>query len=249
MPKGEDREHLMMFLAVLRLRVRFFRSQVDDFLGQVVKKMAGVTMATRERWESAVAKVEGRDHSVHDPHYETFKKLLEEDGLTVLIDRNMQVKAMLDAIDGLFPWLMRRHWIVHQTDKRDGPWFVCTDEPMTLAWHKPPPTGFWPPGFGLRNTIVTVPLSRSTLLQGWMPGDLDGELSTAMPANPQYVAFFNHRIISMSGHQLYSPTKNVLWMNSNQRFMGTENILDLFRAKAERAQKETAETETTNTGQ
>ena len=237
MPIGEDREHLMMFLALLRVRVRYFRSQLDGFLTDIHKRVLGIAMATRERWEGAVAQARGSVQPVHDPDYEIFKKLLEEDGLSIEIDRNMLIKSMLDAVNGLYPWLMRRHWIVHQTGKREGPWFVCTDEPMTLAWVDEKAHGMWPPGFGLKGTVVTVPLSRSTLLQGWMPGDVTGELNEAMPTDPQYVAFFNHRIISLAGDQIYAPTKDVLWLGTGRQFMGTENILDLFRAKADRESK------------
>jgi hypothetical protein len=233
MPMGEDREHLMMFLAILRLRVRFFRSQLDGALSQVLRHMLDLSMATKDRRDSSLAMVCGSDVPADHPDYETCKKILAEDGLNIQIGRNMLIKSMFDAVDGLFPLLMRRHWVVHQTDKRNGPWFVCTDEPMTLAWLDPP-KGFWPPGFGLRNTVVTVPLTRSTVLQGWMPGDLKGEVSGAMSADPQYVAFFNHRVISLAGDQIYSPTKDMLWLGTNRRFMGTENILDLFRANAER---------------
>jgi hypothetical protein len=232
MPIGEDRKNLMMFLAVLKLRVRFFRSQLDGAISQMVQHMLDLSMATQDRWESSLAKVNGADVPKDHPDYETCKNILARGGLSIQVSHNMLIKSMLDAVDGLFLLLMRRHWVVHQTDKRDGPWFVCTDEPMTLSWLDPP-KGFLPPGFGLRNTIITVPLTRSTVLQGWMPGDINGELSGARPADPLYVAFFNHRVISLAGDQIYSPTKDMLWLGANRRFMGTENFLDLFRANVD----------------
>jgi hypothetical protein len=49
MPMGEDREHLMMFLAILRLRVRFFRSQLDGALSQVLRQTRALQAAEAVR--------------------------------------------------------------------------------------------------------------------------------------------------------------------------------------------------------
>lgn len=231
MPMGEEREILLKFLALLRVRVQFFRSQLDSGLTQILEHMLDLSTATKERWESCLAMVYGSNVPADHPDYATCRKLVENNALKPQVDRNVLVKSMFDAMNAIFPLLKHRHWVVHQTNKNQGPWFVCTDEPMTLAWIDPP-KGRWPPGFGFRNTIVTVPITRNTLLQGWMPGDIDGELSRAMPTDPLYVAFFNHRTISLAGDQIYSPTKEVLWLGAERRFMGTDDILNLFRSQA-----------------
>jgi hypothetical protein len=101
MLKGEDREHLLLFLAVLRLRVRFFRSQLDGALSQVLRHMLDLSMATKDRWDSSLAKVYGADVPADHPDYETCKKILAEDGLNIQVGRNMLIKSMFDAVGDL----------------------------------------------------------------------------------------------------------------------------------------------------
>jgi len=93
---------------------------------------------------------------------------------------------------------------------QSGP-FITSDHPVSLRWKHPediPPFYRDHPGFGLSDTQVVFPLSKSLALIGEFEDvEWNDDISSA-PASPELVASINTLMIGTSRGQIYAPSFN-----------------------------------------
>lgn len=118
-------------------------------------------------------------------------------------DQTWHVETIMENAEVLRPLLWMRQWSLW-TVANETPDLICSDNPVGLTWTIPD-TGPWPPGFGLRNTQVTFPLTRRIMIVGSFEGQPDG-----LTMNDKDVAIAN----SCTGRQagrLFSAEEDFVW--------------------------------------
>jgi hypothetical protein len=222
-PDDEDFGELMAFVASMAARGPRFRMVVADFIDQVSRKELRAALATPELHEQfkAVLKATEPELSAGEQavldDYEGLKASVDGDGYDVDVDQTWLVHVFLQGFITLMPHLAMRQWAIW-APKAGAPEFVCSDAPVCLTW-KDGAHGVWPPGFGIRNTAVSVPLNRSLMLVGtYEPLEANRSLTR------DEVALMNRRTL-LYANQVYGGEQDFVWESQAGRLIGAAEYI------------------------
>jgi hypothetical protein len=148
----------------------------------------------------------------------------DESRYSIIFDNHTHLNNMMISLDAIIPLLIDRKWSVLLADDKIGN-FICSDSPVNLHWTKPQKT-FWGPGFGLKGTDVTVPLSKNVLLLG----RFEEELPTQY-LSQRSIAIMNSYTALDSQRYLYSCNKDFIWYMKNNRVGNTNDLVKMIKQK------------------
>jgi hypothetical protein len=139
----------------------------------------------------------------------------------VAYDQTWGVQMMLRMALRLMPVLSKRNWSLWSVT-RGAPDLVCSDSPVYLGW-RVAPGGDDAPGFGVSNTVVSVPLNRRMALVGtFEPLQEKREIGDAD------VARLNAALLSCA-EEIYSAERDFVWMTEDCRIGHVDDLLSALR--------------------
>jgi len=219
LPTGEAFEELMMFVAFLAARVPGIRDNIAASMNDVFKSMIQLWCSSEQEKTSLRQTLNSSGTTMGD---EEFAKLVEfgKGGeYDVSLEQTFYIKQIFEIGIPLTGLLSRRNWQLWPVAD-NAPDLICSDSPVAPSWIIPPPSMLLPPAFGLKSTIVSVPLHRRLALVGVFEEGLpEAELDA------KGVAAIN----SMTGchaNKIYSSEPDFVWM-TRQHEMG--HAADLLR--------------------
>lgn len=226
LPEGnEEMETLLYFVALLASRVPAVRENIDGVFNEIAQRTLELTVATPERWEASQAQMRESGYTVNDQlPYEEARQVVENRSLRFSMSQNWQVGQMFHSADIIFPTLMGRKWCLLLS--RSGS-FICSDHPVTIVFTEPTHP-FMSPGFGLKHTEVTVPLSKHVLLRGvW-----DIQPLHAVSLNRKFVSHYNTVRSLQADRFLFSAVECFPWMDGEQTVhTGLSGLSDTLRTQ------------------
>lgn len=200
MPIGDDYLKLMIFLAIMAVRVPGWLSRVDNFFEQISKKMMRLVVAKKERWESTVARMKADGIDVGDAKWEKMKASVEGDEFNVKMNQNYRMFLMMNSLYALTDILANRKWTVW-TAPAGSKGFICSDRPLSCGWLVPPPIKRLSPAPGMPNTFMMFPLSKRRVIHGIFEAQLPPKLIDPISVGQVniYTALFAHRFVYSTG--------------------------------------------------
>lgn len=240
-PDSQEFADLMGFVAFTAVRVPFIRDRISDFIDNASKKQLFATFSTpegRSAFRKALA-----DHLDEFPAAERSlaKKCVESDAemdemakfarsgnFTVSLGQNWNVQTMLVNGDTIRPFLAQRNWALWVAADNE-PDFVCSDCPVSLTWISDPGT-LYPPGYGLANTVVSVPLNRRVALVGTfepLPGQQTVGSETIAGVNTATVMYAN---------QVFSPVQDFVWLMKDRTIGQVADLLAMLKSISHEAE-------------
>lgn len=225
---GDDRVLILNLVALLAVRSPQMREHWRQMEEQMMKKMLGLSLASKDRWEAqeaAMAKA-GRGPKPGDPaiSYEQIKEFYEKDEYDVTLNREHHIGIEFKSHDVVLKVLMARKWEMHAIASDDVGCFVTTDRPVVLTWRnaeKVPITFRESPGFGMPDTEVLFPITKNLIVIGAFEGK-DGTVSATTP----FVAGANTKMIHHAFEQMYGPKKVIPYIGPDLKFYNDRNFLD-----------------------
>lgn len=124
--------------------------------------------------------------------------------------------------DVLLGQLSKRKWCLWAAPSDDAH-FICCDDPFTI-FHAPPVIPYRTPRFDEPGTVVTFPLSRSTVLVG----TFDSEEGIA-DVGVKTAANTNTNTISSARRFLYSPTADFVWLGPGGQLLDCAACFELLQ--------------------
>lgn len=161
LPKGSDFDALLSFVGLLYARVPSTRNKWDDFERSFYSLIMKITVSSEKIFDSVLAKA--RQDGNPDISYEEMKDFVDNKKYKIDISQNSSLKRMLDTASIATDTLLQRNWSLAIAPSNTE--FIASDNPVGLRWIKPI-RGPYSPGFGLRNTEVSLPLSPTVALIG-----------------------------------------------------------------------------------
>ncbi len=129
-----------------------------------------LVVATPKRWEATLSRMREQGYELGgNVSYQDMQEFVESDEFRVETVRNWYIRVMLDMMDAILPYLAARRWSLVMAEP-DAGYFTCSDRPVALIWTTEVPA-LYSPGFGMRNTQLTFPLTKEVGLIG----EFDGE--------------------------------------------------------------------------
>ena len=166
LPEGENWEWLLAFVSALTIRGPAIRETIDAPMRQMWKHMLQQMVSSEEAFDDAISKAQEGNPELDGLTYAAAKKMVEQDQIEAVTSQNFLLQLTFDMFKTISGLLAARAWKVYRTSTTFRP-FVCSDRPVTLAWNsRSALTSGYPPGFGLKNTTVCLPLDRHTVLMG-----------------------------------------------------------------------------------
>ena len=120
--------------------------------------------------------------------YEEMKCFYDSKSYSIEVPVEKHLEVEMESMDTILPHLYERDWHMIITNKETG-YFITTDRPVILNWIEPEITSpgiLSEPGFGLKQTRVFFPLSKTHAVVGEFGGP-----KYILPATRELVASFN----------------------------------------------------------
>jgi len=227
LPKGEDLERLLLFVAFMYARVPGRRLLFAESMEKLTKQTLQLIFESEERYEAVRKRMEHDGVTFGDISFKQLREFVYSDRLSVEPTRDTYLAQMLREARVLFPLLIKRSWYLLVVEEDAGD-LVCSDCPVSLNWIDRE-RGFWSPGFGLAGTIVTMPLDKTTALAGLLE-----PVSGRMKVGTREVAQVNSMTGMYAERFIYSPTQDFLWLRSDGSVCGVEKLLEDMSRVSER---------------
>ena len=236
LPKDEDFILLMNCVALFWARVPRIRNITSRFIGEVLKKLNQMMVASPQMYKGIIDRMrqDGKELPEGADDYEAMKRFVKSGEYTADFDQTWHVSKILEAMDNLIPFLMKRRWSLLIAQRGEGS-FICSDSPVTLTWTKDVklPVG---PGFAHKHSAVAMPLnSRITLV-----GEFDRP-SVVMPVPLRYVAYFNSLVAATAERFIYSAAQDFPWMSRHGTVERTRELLQTLKHNLDPAAEENAD--------
>jgi hypothetical protein len=228
MPTGEDYGSLMTFIATLALRDPAKREVFARPVKEIAQHLMDGLVADRDRWEASLARMKRDGIEIPDVSYESMRDFVKGRQYDIDVSRNVLIAFLLTSTETVAELLARRNWTVVVAHEPDGD-FICSQHPVGLTFSDGSTRkGFYGPGFGLRNTVVTVPLGRRLALDG----RFEDAPSLAI-AYRDNIATVNNRSRAWGRRFLYSPKEDFLVLRRDMEVVGRDDLLEHLRRERE----------------
>jgi len=164
-PQGSAYSELMSYLALLFARVPNVREYWNAQIGEL-KKLEGKARISQQTPQEIFDFFKESDQPFATlKEAEDFRDEILGNDYVVKYDQTTEIRTVVQNADIVAGLLAERFWTVaYRTDNQSNRFVTC-DHPVMLFWNVPI-EGNHPPGFGLTNTKVYVPLSMNTALFG-----------------------------------------------------------------------------------
>lgn len=221
----EDFTFLINFIGLMTVRGPQHRKRVEDFQSRVTKMIMRQITATKDRWQSQIKKLQQTGTEIPEGvSYESMKDFVDNERFIIKHNQTPLIQTMLSTAGSLIDVLAHRKWTVVQAT--EGSHFVCSDNPVGLSWTKDM-GGFFSPGFGLPNTLVTFPLSSEFGLMGLF----EDHLPDFMTLDAKQIATFNIHAISRADRFVYSPAEDFSWKKADETVGQKADLISMLNNK------------------
>ena len=200
---GDDDEHnlVLNLIALFSVRNPRMRENMRQFHEQVAKQVMSLTVATKERYESSVARAVRSGDVKPNPNvsYESMREFVDGEQYTISVSTTRHVQTELQLMDTILPLLGGRSWLL-LCAAADSGGFVTSDHSVSLYWPDASDRGpFYSPGFGLKGTEVLFPVSHELAMVGTFEGP-----HGLHDATPEQVALANGITVRHGHRQIYA---------------------------------------------
>ncbi len=220
---GEIKGLILTLVALIAVRSPQRREHMRKFESTIFEKAMGLTLQTKERWESQIKQIQKENPNyVCDVTYEEVKEFFESKEYKIEVAREHHIHMEMVQVNAMLPLLEERNWYLLESTQETGPFITC-DNPVSLSWINPeeiPSVYRHSPGFGLEETQVVFPISQDLLLVGEF--DRDGGV---YGSTKELVALCNSTIMNNAYGQIFAPKSKFNFIGGNGEIMEGNRIL------------------------
>lgn len=220
-PEGEDGNYLLNFVGLLAVRTPSHRNNMDSFHQDILNRVLDITLQNKERWDGLVARVRSEGKELPETTYEKVKELFDKGEFIFQVDQSWLLYLMLTSATTIINLLGHRNWSLAVADEGH---FVCSDNPVSLSWIKHVP-GPYSPGFAMKNTQVTLPLTNKIALLGV----LETGYGSLHHFEKDRVAALNNFTIKSAERFIYSIEDDFEWLQENLEIGQKDDFEQMLR--------------------
>lgn len=204
LPQGDDFLALIEFVTLLALRTPAFRGLYERNMEQLYRHSAKMILSRREPFEQFLQYKRAKGEEIPPGIiYESLRDVaFDDERYSVEIPRTSSVQMLVKLWPDMVPVFLARNWSLLFTRPNEEH-LICSDMPVSIT----PTSPNYPPqflGFGLPQTELTIPLSRSLALVGSYEAP---SVSAEIPL--EFVRIINRRTMAFAARFLYSPGESL----------------------------------------
>ena len=221
--EGEDRIYVLNLIALMAVRHPQMRAQWTASQAQLARIIMSMTLATRERWEHAKARMRADGIDVSDTvTYEQMRERLDANRYQIEVPTGQHIRNEMVGVDAILPTLIDRKWHMWVANDHSGPFITC-NRPVTLVYKRRESMPLMvrdSPGFGMRETQLIFPLTQRLALVG----DFESREDGILPATREVAAIINNRMCMFAG-QVFAPKLSFYFSLSSRLMLHGSNLL------------------------
>ncbi len=223
LPEGDELTRLLAFVAIHGARVPRVRALTSGAVDETMRTMLRMASATAEHWAATQSSMIAAGYDgVENLTFEEMHEYVERGEFKVSMGNTWEVEQVLNQADLLCDLLVRRNWTLLVAICR-GDYFISSADPVGLAWSTPRPPSMFGPGFGLRNTDVTFPISSNLAILGKFEA-----IPRILPADTELVAAVNSRT-GRGANEVYARSHDFPWLGPDHTIR-RGGLLDAWKA-------------------
>jgi hypothetical protein len=222
----EDVDLLLQFIALCAVRVPRMRSAATVMIEEATGTSFAEALTKKNAWELVLRWSAEKDLGWGEDELEAMIRRPD------LCKGRRQWWSFLNTAmsqDAMLGELSKRNWSLWTASKGHAHFITC-DDPFSI-FHAPPVIPYRTPGFSEAGTVVTFPLSRSTVLVG----TFDSE-EVIVEVGVKAVAHSNTGAMGDASRFLYSSTDDFVWLGAGGQLLDWAACFD-FRQRCKRGEK------------
>ncbi|MBZ0102684.1 MAG: DUF4238 domain-containing protein, partial [Thermoanaerobaculia bacterium] len=163
LPTGKELEALVRFIAISIVRTPGFRKFFLRSKEEMARFHLRFTLAHPQAYEAFKKDMEREGKPIREEmNRETLLAFIDEPSrYQIVFDPIVAIRNLLEMHEALFPVIAARTWSLFEAGEDD---FIASDNPVSVVATSPDAGPFF--GFGVKETEITFPLSRSLALVG-----------------------------------------------------------------------------------
>jgi len=219
---------LLTMIAMYAVRTPTMRKTFESHQEGVLKLILQQSLATKERFESAVAQMKTDGYEVPDWNYEEMKDFIDRDEFSIQQGQEQFIDLEMKQLSPMVDMLAQRKWTFLVSDQDKG-FFITSDRPVVIEWYDSrdlPPMMAKSPGFGMKNSIVYFPLSKTSCMVGSFEDFFRGHSTSA-----ETVAHVNSQVINKCSDQIYYHPNGYRFRTGSGEIETENKILNHFKTK------------------
>lgn len=196
-PNDQDYNLILNILGLIAIRNPLSRKLFNRARESVLNRLADQLVSNREAWNYGTKKSKVTDQEIeHTVSFEQMKHFVEERHYHIEFSPEENLRIEFQVFNELLPILGKRTWSLFLAPT-EGPDFICSDHPVTLAWKNESDA---PVGYELMGTEVFFPLGRRVGFYG----TFEKELPPVVKLKPLKVAAMNGRVALNADQHVFS---------------------------------------------
>ena len=205
LPDDEGLTFLFNLIALISSHNPSFREIHNRFQSDVLNQMLGATLADEGRWLRQVERMKSEGIDVDETvNYEQMKSFYREGAYTLEFENTHNLKLEFEAMDTILQTLVDRKWTLAIAPLSEGHFITC-DYPASLTWTNDAlASGPYPPGHGMKDTLLTFPISSRLAMLGEFEGT-----ERCLELSRDQIAAINSTIAAYAIKQIYSSMSKV----------------------------------------
>lgn len=224
--EGDDKNYILNLMALLAVRSPEQRENMRDFQARVATRIMDLILEDRDRWESENKRMQEATGRTHKVTYEEAKEFHERGDYKIKVLRERHITTEIKLFEAVLQLLGQRKWTLYVADGTYGE-FITTDRPVVIAYIEPEKVPKYlrhSPGFALKNTEISFPLTKHALLVGrW-----DAVEETIAAVNQAFLGVMNNQMIQHSYGLALSSTRQVLYHDHLLRLRWDDKVVARF---------------------
>ena len=224
--EGDDKNYILNLMALLAVRSPEQRENMRDFQARVATRIMDLILEDKDRWESENKRMQEATGRTHKVTYEEAKEFHERGDYKIKVLRERHITTEIKLFEAVLQLLGQRKWTLYVADGTYGE-FITTDRPVVIAYIEPEKVPKYlrhSPGFALKNTEISFPLTKHALLVGrW-----DAVEETIAAVNQAFLGVMNNQMIQHSYGLALSSTRQVLYHDHLLRLRWDDKVVARF---------------------
>lgn len=200
-PTSAHFNSIMNILANISIRNPRLRGVLEDFHKESAEQVMSIALSTEGTWNSLMSQMREAGYPVKDDlTYDDIKRFRDSREYDIIIDQTYLIGIEFQMLDPVLECSAKRNWCFASAPR--GSQFISSDDPVVLSWINGSNKDPYPPGHGLKGTMVLFPLCSDLLLVGAfedLPEHVHYTLGQVVAANTLIARYSTKQIYARNG--------------------------------------------------
>jgi len=212
LPSNDDMEVLLLLVATFYLRNPNYRKSIAAPIQHSAKIIMSMIANSPELYRNNAQSALEKGYISNIPDHGAMKKYFEDENFEIKATKDYLIETEIKMIEPVLKLLAHRYWKLYFIPENMEYEFITSDRPFMLNLINSNRNSYI--GLKTKNTIITVPINKKTVLIG----ALDAVEEGAFVANKIFVGSINLNVAMKCNKVFYTSKEDILFSDGESDF-------------------------------